>query len=76
MVHVLCKSLGTSSVINPRRLNEPLPYKVSLTDRLLIFLRMEYDNDGSLINSKPIEFPLTCIRSCGYLKNYFLLEVS
>lgn len=75
MINVLCKGLGTSAVMNPKRRHDPIPYRVSLTERLLTFLRIEYDEDGEQVNVKPVEFPLTCIRSCGHLKNYFYLEV-
>ncbi|XP_006565106.1 insulin receptor substrate 1-B isoform X3 [Apis mellifera] len=46
------------------------PYRLCLTDRTLSLVKI-----GAKDNSDSIEFPLICIRRCGYMDRIFYMEV-
>ncbi|XP_043597647.1 insulin receptor substrate 1 isoform X2 [Bombus pyrosoma] len=46
------------------------PYRLCLTDRTLSLVKI-----GAKDNSDTIEFPLICIRRCGYMERIFYMEV-
>ncbi|XP_076240891.1 insulin receptor substrate 1 chico isoform X2 [Calliopsis andreniformis] len=46
------------------------PYRLCLTDRTLTLVKI-----GAEDNSDSLEFPLSCIRRCGYMERIFYMEV-